>query len=143
MASKCQHFKLRGFQFHLLKWLKIGHFKFKVLAFWSRWRYQIQIIKIKYWNTSGSGFPPSFPPSGILAFYRRNRQNCIFCNTVYVHVSLRRCCFGLETRVIIQISTHSNFWNPSIYNKIRWFAGLMGQTIRRPCVWCPKYYFFS
>jgi hypothetical protein len=85
LASKCQHFKLKGLQFHLkpsqnkkgrkifqlhrflntfsqlpavkkysknsaagnffspsyfdpalVKWLKIGHFNFKVLAFWSR-----------------------------------------------------------------------------------------------------------
>ena len=32
-ASKCQHFKIRGLQFHLVKWLKIGHFNFKMLAF--------------------------------------------------------------------------------------------------------------
>ena len=33
LATKCQHFKLRGLQFHYIKWLKKGHFKFKVLAF--------------------------------------------------------------------------------------------------------------
>ena len=33
LASKCQHFKLRGLQFHYIKWLKKGHFNFKVLAF--------------------------------------------------------------------------------------------------------------
>ena len=37
---------LRGLQFHCIKWLKKGHFKFKVLAFWSQWRYDYQ-IKIK------------------------------------------------------------------------------------------------
>ena len=31
--------------------------------------------------------------------------------------------------------------NPSIYNIIRWFAGPMGQTNRRPSVWCSKYFF--
>ena len=41
LATKCQHFKLRGLQFHLLKWLKIGHFNFKELAFCSQWRYKI------------------------------------------------------------------------------------------------------
>ena len=43
LASKCQHFKLRGLQFHFIKWLKNGHPKFKVLAFWSQWRYHDQI----------------------------------------------------------------------------------------------------
>ena len=43
LASKCQHFKLRCLQFHLVKWLKIGYFNYKVLAFWSRWRYNYQI----------------------------------------------------------------------------------------------------
>ena len=33
LATKCQHFKLRGLQFHLVKWLKIGHFNLKVFAF--------------------------------------------------------------------------------------------------------------
>jgi hypothetical protein len=35
VASKCKHFKLRGLQFHFIKWLKNGHPNFKVLAFWS------------------------------------------------------------------------------------------------------------
>ena len=50
LASKCQHFKLRGLQFHSIKWLKNGHPKFKVLAFWSQLRYhnQIQIIRSSY-----------------------------------------------------------------------------------------------
>ena len=50
LASKCQHFKLRGLQFHSIKWLKNGHPNFKVLAFWSQLRYhdQIQIIRSLY-----------------------------------------------------------------------------------------------
>ena len=32
LASKWQNFKLRGLQFHYIKWLKKGHFNFKVLA---------------------------------------------------------------------------------------------------------------
>ena len=35
LASKCQHFKLRGLQFHYIKWLKKRHPNFKVLAFWA------------------------------------------------------------------------------------------------------------
>ena len=50
LASKCQHFKLRGLQFHYIKWLKNRHSNFKVLAFWSQWRYhdQIQITRSSY-----------------------------------------------------------------------------------------------
>ena len=50
LASKCQHFKLRGLQFHSIKWLKNRHPNFKVLAFWSQLRYhdQIQIIRSSY-----------------------------------------------------------------------------------------------
>ena len=33
LASKCKDFKLRGLQFHYIKWLKKEHFNFKVLAF--------------------------------------------------------------------------------------------------------------
>ena len=36
MASKCQHFNLRGLQFHYIKSLKTGHSKSKVLAFLSQ-----------------------------------------------------------------------------------------------------------
>ena len=39
LASKGQDFKLRGLQFHYIKWLKNGHHNFKGLQFWSRWRY--------------------------------------------------------------------------------------------------------
>ena len=33
LAAKCQHFQVGGLQFHYIKWLKKGHFNFKVLAF--------------------------------------------------------------------------------------------------------------
>ena len=50
LASKCQHFKHGGFQFHYIKWLKNGHSNFQLLAFWSQWRYhdQIQITRSSY-----------------------------------------------------------------------------------------------
>ena len=32
--------------------------------------------------------------------------------------------------------------NQSIFNIIRWVTGLMGQTTRRPSVWCSQYYLF-
>ena len=35
-----------------------------------------------------------------------------------------------------------SFWNPTIFNTICWLAGLMGQTIHWPSVWCSKHYFF-
>ena len=34
------------------------------------------------------------------------------------------------------------FWNPTICNIIRWFAGPMGQITRRPSVWLSKHFFF-
>ena len=43
VASKWQHFKLGGLQFHFIKWLKNRHPNFKVLAFWRHWRYHDQI----------------------------------------------------------------------------------------------------
>ena len=33
--------------------------------------------------------------------------------------------------------------NSSIYNIIRWFAGMPGQTNHQPSVWCSKHYLFS
>ena len=38
-------------------------------------------------------------------------------------------------------TTPSTTTNPSIYNILCWFAGPMGQTNRRPSVWCSKYFF--
>ena len=35
-----------------------------------------------------------------------------------------------------------NTLNQSIYNILHWVAWTMGQTNRRPRVWCYKYYFF-
>ena len=68
--SKCQHFKLRGHQFHYIKWLKKGipnlkswHFEVSediITKFKSQGLY---IIRIKYWNASGSGPPPSLIPT--------------------------------------------------------------------------------
>ena len=40
----------------------------------------------------------------------------------------------------ILVSTQAK--NPTIYNMIRCFAGLLGQTTCRPRVWCSKHYFF-
>ena len=35
------------------------------------------------------------------------------------------------------------YWNSSIYNIMRWFAGMLGQKTHLPNVWCSKHYFFS
>ena len=40
------------------------------------------------------------------------------------------------------LKSRSSFKNPTIYNIIRWFAGLLGQMTRWPSVWCSKHYFF-
>ena len=55
LATKCQHFRLRGLQFHYTKWLKNLITKFKSQGLYT--------IKIKYWNAGGSGFPPSLIPA--------------------------------------------------------------------------------
>ena len=70
LASKCQHFKLRGLQFYYIKWLKKGiptlkswHFEASediITKFKSQ---DLYIIRIKYWNASWSGFPPSIIPA--------------------------------------------------------------------------------
>ena len=84
LASKCQHFKLRGLSFHYIKWLKKGiptlkcwHFEAKLksqglfiirIKYWNlgltplfggRRGFMPAQLKNKYWNASGSGFPPS------------------------------------------------------------------------------------
>ena len=34
------------------------------------------------------------------------------------------------------------FWNPTIFDIVRWFAGSMGHTTHRPSVSCSKFFFF-
>ena len=55
---------------HFMKWnwkplsLKCWHFEASE-DIMTKFRSQgLHIIRIKYWNASGSGFPPSIPPSG-------------------------------------------------------------------------------
>ena len=93
LATKCQHFKIRGLQFHYMKWLKKGHLNLKSWHFEAsediitKFKSQgLYTIKIKYWNASGSGFPPSLIPAlqniGIL---HHKKANCLnICNRVYV-----------------------------------------------------------
>jgi hypothetical protein len=65
VASKCQDFKVLMPVFSAILCNEIDTSKFKVLEFWSQWRYhdQIQITRIKYWNACGNGPPPSFIPT--------------------------------------------------------------------------------
>ena len=85
LALKCQHFKLRGLQFHFIKWLKNEHPKFKDLSFKSQ---GLHIIRIKYWNATGSGSPPSLNPSlwniGIL-LHKQPKRRIIMHTTVHIH----------------------------------------------------------
>ena len=63
LATKCQHFKLRGLQVHYIKWQKKGHLEASediISKFKSQGLYT---IKIKYVNASGSGFPPCLIPA--------------------------------------------------------------------------------
>ena len=50
------------------------------------------------------------------------------------------CCYLLPTgRLAIVLLLLS--WNPTIYNIIRWFAGLLGAMTCGPSVWCSKHNF--
>ena len=70
LASKSQDLKLRGLQFHFIKWLKTG---ISILKSWhfeaskdiiTKFRSKcFHTIRIKYWNASGSGSPPSLIPA--------------------------------------------------------------------------------
>ena len=90
LATKCQHFKLRGLQFHYIKWLKKGNFNFKVLAsedIITKFKSQgLYIIRIKYMYASGSDFPPFLIPAlrniGILHYkkakLRKHLQHSVY-----------------------------------------------------------------
>jgi len=56
LTSKCQHFKLRGLQFHPIKWLKNGHPNFISK--------ESNIEKL----VGVATLIPLFPPSGKLPF---------------------------------------------------------------------------
>ena len=56
--------------------------------------------------------------------------------------------YGVPSQYYLMIPkhwvAHHSRWskNPSIYNILRWVAWMMGQTNRRPSVWCSKYILF-
>ena len=118
LASKCQLFKHGGFQFHYIKWLKNGHSNFKVLAFWSQWRYhdQIQItrshiIRIKYWNAGGSGFPPSLNPTlwsiSILHYKQAKLRKHLQHSVFVIQYSYRYLCNEIEIASFCQYKISS------------------------------------
>ena len=95
LASKCLTSKCKDYIFGMPVFQTFCNMKlkkFKVLAFWSQWRYhnqtQIQIMLVG---------EASLPPSGTWAFYIIKRQNCVnICNTVYIlHYRLQQIgrCF--------------------------------------------------
>ena len=54
--------------------------------------------------------------------------------------------FHMVLTIIIKdtnIQTNKAYWNPSIQNIIRWFAGPMGQTNCGQSIWRSKYFFSS
>ena len=61
-------------------------------------------------------------------------QTFVFCGSIYPL---------LQYLVVNKWSSKKEgTWNPTIYNIIRWFAGLLGRMTRGPSVWCSKHYFF-
>ena len=74
--------KLKGLQFHFIKWLKHGHAN---LLFWNQCRYQnqIEITSCSYhWKVGGNGNPPFLIPAlwkiSIL-FYKQATHPKSFC----------------------------------------------------------------
>ena len=96
------------------------------------------LIKTKYWNASGSGFPPSFPPSRTLAFYVIKWQNCLnICNRVYI---LRRPqsfaksspYFWLCTVVKSKVEILQNFEAFSEYMNFNYWCQKSGRLLQIP-----------
>ena len=65
-------------------------------------------------------------------------QTCVLFSNSLAWLCVQRlsCTAGMQNPVLFQIK------NASIYNILRWVAWTIGQTNRRPSVWCSKYYFF-
>ena len=88
LASKCQDFKFGRPVFQPFYEMKLKTSKFKLLAFWSQWKYhdQIQIIRINIEILVGVAPPlPTFPPTGTQAFYFINRPNGgLLCTGLYI-----------------------------------------------------------
>ena len=80
----------------------------------------LHIIRIKYCNASGSGFPPS----GSQTFYF-NRPNCaIICNTVYLrYLILTECLFLIQNlSLFLQV--------PFIHNLKSVYLGYLPNTLK-------------
>ena len=97
-------------------------------------------------------------------FFTRYIRNCLFISAITLHfisnIKIQKMfgpfanSWGLwdsNTLLFFAQKTHQRRYNsvvilnknPSIYNIKRWVAWTMGQTNRRPRVWCSKYNFFS
>ena len=68
-------------------------------------------------------------------FFTHNKENC------QLHI-FKFIAIFYNSKVPHEFPTFYNFWNPSIYNILRWVAWTMEQTNRRPKVWCSKYFSF-
>ena len=59
---------------------------------------------------------------------------CLYFAFSDVALQHQRTCCGLEQRP-------RHLWNPTIFNMIRWVAGLLEQMTHWPSVWCSKHFF--
>ena len=100
LAIKCQHFKLRGLLQKGISTLKSWHFEASediITKFKSQGLYT---IKIKYWNASGSSFPPSLIPAlqyiGMLHYKKaklRKHMNQSLIHFFFQRISLMNFVF--------------------------------------------------
>ena len=119
LATKCQDFKVEMPFFQPLYVMKLKTSKFKVLVFCCQWRYITKfksqgpyIIKIKYWNASGSGFPPSLIPAllniGIL-HHKMEKLRILSQHSVHVFLWILQLRLfnkrGEDTELIQSLST--------------------------------------
>ena len=92
-----------------------------IISFGYKFKSQdLHIIRIKYCNASGSGFPPS----GSQTFYF-NRPNCaIICNTVYLrYLILTECLFLIQNlSLFLQV--------PFIHNLKSVYLGYLPNTLK-------------
>ena len=92
----------------------------------------------------------NYIPNWLCCISQNKKKMLYFCRIKWKHINLK---FQKFSNFHLKVKSHllslqekkelQTTLNPSIYNIIRRVAWTMGQTNRRPSVWCSKYYFFS
>ena len=133
LASKCKHFKHGGLQFYYIKWLKTSiptlkcwHFEASVDIMTKFKSQGLYIIRIKYWNASGSGSAPSLIPAhwniGILLHKQAKRRTIMHTTVVFTLLNI----------VKTKGKSSSNFYD--ILRKTRLYCTLRHRAVP-PSLW--------